>query len=166
MRFANFSFKILRFNTSFSCNCCYIYYKVSDAAEKREGDGREKRFTLPFFSPLYIGISGKNGRKGGTFSNSFVFLHSYAGSPLFLRRLATSPIAPGVQSEGFGLTVRPLRTLSPSARTKTNNPWLFLNNPRLFLDNPGLLPKKGTLFLEISIILPTFVIHYEGFRTF
>ena len=46
---------------------------MSDREWKWEGDGREKRLSLPCLSPLYKGLSSKNGRKGGTFSRAAYF---------------------------------------------------------------------------------------------
>ena len=72
----------------------------SQETEKREGDGREKRVTLPWLSPLFIGIPSKKGTKGGTFRNSFVWQQRV---PLMLKG---SPRRADSESAGFGLAVR------------------------------------------------------------
>jgi hypothetical protein len=48
--------------------------KVSESHQKREGYGSVNESPSPAFSPLYKGLPDEKGRKGGTFSNSSIFL--------------------------------------------------------------------------------------------
>jgi hypothetical protein len=48
--------------------------KVSEKCQKKESEGRVKESPSPAISPLYKGLSGEKGRKGGTFSNHQIFV--------------------------------------------------------------------------------------------